>query len=252
MLFLLAVPASSFAIGIEAALGGWYQDPEGTLALKPISLIDEIDIDKEAGYDEEFRVMGRVKIDMPLVLPNIYVMATPMMFDGTGSKGANFKFGDIQFDAALPFSSEVTLNHYDIALYYGIPFLDTATAGMLNVELGLNARIVDFNAEVTGTEAITGITRTEKESFTTAAPLVYVGAQIRPVDWLSIEGEGRGIAYSGDHYYDLIGRVKVKPLGPLPVFISGGWRYEDIKIGIQDIEANVDIGGPFAEVGIEF
>lgn len=235
------VPQVAGAIGLEAAVGVWSQDPKGDLGYKgtPLSLENELK------YDTETQFSGRIKIDMPLIIPNIYLMATPMKFDGTGQKNMNFTFGDKTFNGAADFTSETKLDHYDLALYYGIPFLKTATLGKLNAEVGLNIRLIDFEAEI----AQSGI-GTESKTATLPIPMVYVGLQFKPLSSLSIEGEARGVAYSDNHYYDLIGRLKFKFLGP--AFAAGGYRYEDLKIDEEDIRADVTFSGPFAEIGVEF
>jgi outer membrane protein len=173
-------------------------------------------------------------------------MATPSKFDGRGEKNVSFNFGGKTFNASVPFNSEVQLDHYDIALYYGIPGLKTLTLGILNVELGLNARIIDFSAKVD--QPSTGLSASK--SATIPVPMIYAGVQVSPIDLINIEGEFRGISYSSNHYYDIIGRLKIKPFGP--VFIAGGYRYEDIKIDYQDILSKVKLKGPFIEAGIEF
>jgi len=241
-LVVFLLPLSVQAIGLEASLGVWNQDPEGYVSYKG----DPLDIDKDLKYDKETKAFGRLKIDMPLVIPNIYVMATPSKFDGRGEKNVSFNFGGKTFNANVPFTSEVQLDHYDIALYYGIPGLKTLTLGILNVELGLNARIIDFSAKVD--QPLTGLSASK--SATIPVPMIYAGLQVSPIDLINIEGEFRGIAYSSNHYYDIIGRLKVKPFGPL--FIAGGYRYEDIKIDYQDILSEVKLKGPFVEAGIEF
>ncbi len=80
--------------------------------------------------------------------------------------------------------------------------------------------------------------------------MVYLGAQVKPVKILAIEAEGRGAAYGKDSYYDIIGRVKVKPYGP--VFLAAGYRYEKIKFDESGFKANADFQGPFGEAGVEF
>lgn len=242
LLSFLSIPQLASAVGFEAAAGIWNQDPSGDISYKGESL----SVENELKYDSKTKIFGRVKIDMPLMLPNIYLMATPMKFEADGSKNASFTFGDRTFTGNVPFSSSVQLDHYDIALFYGVPFLKTATLGKLNVEVGLNARIIDFEAEIN--QPTTGIK--ESKSMTIPVPMIYLGAQFKPVNWLGFEAEARGIAYSGNHYYDLIGRVKIKPIGP--IFIAGGYRYEDIKIDKSDVKANLTFSGPFAEVGVEF
>ncbi len=242
----IIIPVGAYAIGIEAGFGGWMETPQGYVSYKPLSSLDYLDIKDDLNYDTESKVFGRLKIDMPLVLPNIYLMGTKSKFSGEGKKDVSFNFGGDTFNASVPFSSSVQLDHYDIALYYGIPGLGTVTLGKLNIEIGLNARIIDFEAEVnqptTGTYA--------SKSATIPVPMVYVGIQVKPISKVSIEAEGRAIAYNSNHYYDIIGRLKVKPFGPL--FIAGGYRYEELKIDYSDIEGEVKIKGPFIEAGVEF
>ncbi|MDP2166829.1 MAG: hypothetical protein Q8J64_00680, partial [Thermodesulfovibrionales bacterium] len=60
----------------------------------------------------------------------------------------------------------------------------------------------------------------------------------------------RGISYSGNQLISLIGRLKVKPIGPL--FIAGGYRHDNLKVDEEDIKADLKFKGPFAEAGFEF
>jgi outer membrane protein len=251
ILFVLTViPHVSYALGLEIGAGYMRQEPSGDLAYKPLSSIDTLDIERDLGYEREYRLFGRIKAETPLFLPNVYLFATPITFEETGSKTENFTFGDISFDATLPFDSRVEMDLYDVCLYYSLPFLDKATLGKLNAEIGLNARIIDFNAEISGRDFITGLTATESVSKIIPVPMIYAAIQLNPVDFLSIEAEGRGVAYSSNHYYDIIGRIKIKPIGPL--FIAGGYRYNDIKIDYSDVEASIKFSGPFVETGFVF
>ncbi len=243
---LFFVPQVASAISLEASIGGWKQDPSGNISYKGESL----DVEDELRYDSKTKVFGRIKIETPLVLPNIYLMATPMKFEEDGSRSINFTFGDTTFDVTAPFSSKVQLDHYDIAFYYNLPLIKTATLKKLNIELGLNARIIDFEGEVSGQDTSTGLQVTESKSLTLPIPMLYVGFQLNPIKLIAFEAEARGIAYSSNHYYDLIGRVKIRPLGPL--FISGGYRYEDIKIDKNNVKADFKLQGPFIETGVEF
>jgi outer membrane protein len=173
-------------------------------------------------------------------------MATPMEFEGNGEKNLSFKFGNQTFNASVPFYSRVQLDHYDVALFYGVPLLKTASLNTLNIDLGINARFLDVEARVD--QAATGLSESTSETF--VLPMVFAAVQITPVKAFSIEAEARGISYSGDKYYDLIGRLRVKVAGPL--FIAGGYRYEDLDIDEKDIRAEVKVKGPFLETGLSF
>ncbi len=250
LLGLCLIPFTALAAGIELSIGGWRQSPGGDLSIKGASTLDNLNINDDLKYDNETRLTGRIKIDTPLLFPNIYLMASPMSFKEIGSKNGTFQFGDVNFNGNVPFTSELKLDHYDVGFLYGIPLLKTATTGILNIDLGLNARIIDFKARITGQDSVTTQTVTESKAFIIPMPMLYAGFQVKPIKWIALEGEARGITYGKNHYYDLIGRVKVKPYGPF--FGAAGYRYEKVKIDMEDVKAKIDFGGPFGEVGVEF
>jgi outer membrane protein len=233
------------AFGAEVAIGGWRQNPSGTLGYKVLDDGDILDLEEDLDYGEETRLSARLSIDMPLFLPNIYLMATPMEFSATGQKEAGFNFGDIHFDPGQ-FYSETKLDNLDVALYYGIPLLEMATFEKLNVDLGINVRIYDYELSVR--QESSGLS--ESESGVLPIPMVFLAVQFSPIEELSFQAEGRGISYSGNDLYSLIGRVKVNIVGPL--FAAGGYRYEKLKLDEEDVLADVEFSGPFLEVGFSF
>lgn len=246
LFLILSVPSASFAFGLEFAVGGWKQSPQGYIAYDPITDNDELDLETDCKYDDETRFTGRLKIDMPLFLPNIYLMATPMEFDGDGSKTVDFWFGDELFSATAPFYSKITLDHYDVGFYYGIPFIETLSAKTVNVDIGLNVRIYDFAVEIS--QEATSLE--ESEDFTLPVPMLYLAIQIKPVDKLAIEAEARAISYSENKLYSLVGRVKFNIFGP--AFAAVGYRYDKLKIDEEDVEVDIDFSGPFIEAGFKF
>ncbi len=246
------LPQESSALGLEIAAGYIQQNPSGDISYEgdaPTSS-ETLDLEDDLDFGTEYQFTGRIKAELPLFLPNIYVMATPMRFEGTGSKNVDFAFGDVTFQGGADLDTKLKLDHYDIALFYGLPFLKTATMKKLNAEVGLNIRIVDFEAEIKGTEAVTGFSKSESASLTFAIPMLYAGVQLMPVDFLAFEAEGRWIGYSGNNYLDLIGRVKIKPV--TPIFVAAGYRYENITIDEQDVDLDFKFQGPFAELGVQF
>ncbi len=249
VLALLAVPAkNAFAfLGLEAGVGYWQQSPSGTIGYKPVSgTVGDVDLKDDLNLGNKSRAMARVKVELPLVLPNIYFMATPMSFDGTGRLTRNISYGGQQFNATDEVTSKLNLDHYDLALYYPVPLLKTATVGILNVELGVNVRQINFEGTITDTT----LGQTASKKITVYVPMIYLGAQVKPISSFSIEAEIRGMSYGDNSYFDYLGRLKIMPLGPL--FISGGYRAEQVKIDQSDVKADVKFSGPFAEVGVSF
>jgi outer membrane protein len=246
--FILAVPTTSWAWGLEMAGGAWYQKPSGDMSFDATTSADDLNIEDDLNYDEKWRAFGRLILDMPLFFPNIYLMYTPMKWDETGSKTERFNFGGVEFEADVDFDSKLKLNHFDVGLFWSLPFLNTASLGSLNIDLGLNLRLMDVEAEIEQTD----FNLKESESYFLPLPMLYAGAQIEPLELLAIEFEGRGIGYSSNYYISLIGRLKVKPAFLGPVFVAGGFRYDNIKIDYQDVDIDAEFYGPFAEVGLEF
>ncbi|TES89923.1 MAG: TIGR04219 family outer membrane beta-barrel protein [Desulfobacteraceae bacterium] len=244
---ILIAPVTSHAIGFEVAIGGWNQSPQGDFSYKLVPGDDSIDLEKDLNYDDYIGFTGRLKVDMPLILPNIYLMTTSSQFDGEGSKAITF--GGISFPATVPIDSELTLNNYDIAIYYGVPFVSTASLGMFNVDAGINVRVYDFKAKIIG-QTILGITAEESVSLSVPVPMLFLAAQVKPIDMFAVEAEARVISYDDNQVYSLIGRLKVKVFGPL--FAAGGYRYDRIKLDSEDVEADITLSGLFVEAGFAF
>ncbi len=233
-------PQSGQAIGFEAAIGISLQNPQGGLGYKG----DSLDLNNDLKYSSVTQFFGRAKIELPLIIPNLYLMGTPLRFDGTGTKNTAFKFGDQTFNADTPFSSTLKLDHYDLAFYYGVPFIKQAALGKFNIDLGLNLRVFDLKAEVTQGGNL------ESKSYYLPIPMVYLGIQVKPIDLLTLEGEIRAISYSSNQFIDLIGRVKYNLFGV--AFISAGYRYEKFVVDQNDIKADVTFNGPLLELGLQF
>jgi outer membrane protein len=242
---ILALPASAAAFGVEIAGGAWLQAPSGHMAYKPLGSFSDLDLEDDLDYDDKIRPFGRLKIDMPLFVPNLYIMATPIKFDGRGSKNVSFNFGDLVVPANTKFDSELTLNHLDVALYYSIPLLETASLNTVSIDLGLNVRVADLKGQI----KVPSLGR-ESEDYLLPVPMVFAAVQLRPFDFLAIEAEGRGITFKGDKVYSLIGRVRWNLFGPL--FLTGGYRYDKIDVDKDDLDINADFSGPFAEAGLSF
>jgi outer membrane protein len=243
LLIVLTAAGTGHTFGIEFAAGAWQQSPAGKLGYEALDPNDILDLETDLNYQDETRFFGWIDIDMPIFIPNIYLVATPMEFEGNGSK--NFNFGGVTING--DFYSKLTLNHLDVALYYGIPLLEKATLETFNIDIGLNVRIFDLEATATETSG-SGVSETE--SFTLPIPMVYLAVQIRPIEAIAIEAEGRGISISGNKAYSLIGRLRWNAVGPL--FLAGGYRYDKYDIDEEGVILDADFSGPFGELGLSF
>ncbi len=248
VLSLIMVPYRTMAMGLDAGVGYWKQTPSGTLSYTPggtpVTSNNTLDLKDDLGYTDKSRVLVRVNIELPSILPNVAFLATPMSFEATGKKNVSVKYGDQTFQANVPIQSKLKMDHYDLALYY--PFLDKITGGIFELDLGLNARQISFEGTVSQDAAGLSASKT----LTVVVPMGYAGIKLKPFSALSIEAEGRGIKYGNNSYYDIMGRVRVNPISVL--FISAGYRQETVKLDTEDVKTDIKFAGPFAEVGLSF
>ncbi len=86
--------------------------------------------------------------DFPRFFPNLYIMATPTEIEGAGNKNIRFHIGDKIFATESGFNSQISLNELDLTLYYDVPLVKSLTQDMLNIDLGLNVRAIDFNGNI--------------------------------------------------------------------------------------------------------
>jgi hypothetical protein len=55
-LFLLSTASTAGAWGVEFAIGGWAQEPSGSLGYKALSSDDILDIENDLNYEQENQV----------------------------------------------------------------------------------------------------------------------------------------------------------------------------------------------------
>ncbi|HDP24875.1 MAG TPA: TIGR04219 family outer membrane beta-barrel protein [Deltaproteobacteria bacterium] len=245
MLLFVLMPALGFSLGFEVALTTWKPVVAGDLSYRAVTDSDTLDLDDTFDLDSPWRLSGRAKLDLP-VFPNLYLMATPMDFSGTGALPAPVSFGATSFPSNTALDASLALSLYDVGLYYGIPFIGIATLGILNCDVGVNARMIDLRAEI---KEVAGELKESKELFA-ILPLVYGSVQVYPMKHLSIELEGRGVFYGDYRILSMIGRIKVRPF--FPVFVAGGYRSETIIFDYRGIDIDVRCQGPFVEAGVQW
>ncbi len=243
MLILPAVASRAFCfLGAEVGVGANLITPSGNVTYKGAAL----DLKNDLNLGQITTYMARVRIETPLFLPNIYLVANPMKFEGTQVRTTTFQYGDNTFSASVPYNTSLKLDHYDLTLFYGIPFLKTVSDDMVNVDLGLNLRFIDFKGDIT--QPATGLTQSKAQAI--PVPMGYVAAQVSPLEMFEIDAEVQGIGYGGNQYVDAMGRIKFKPIKFF--FIAAGYSFQGIKIDVNDIKTDLQFGGPVAEIGVQF
>lgn len=236
--------SNAYAIGFDISIGAYKQDPSGTVKYKG----DKIDVEKDLGLEEHKGAFTRLKFEHPIFfLPNVYFQHMPMKFDGKTRLQRSITYGNTTYQANSDVSSSFKVNRYDVALYRGIPLV-----GLVGIdpEIGINARIMEFDGKITGTTN-TG-TVTKSKSATVFVPMIYAGLGLNvPVIPISARGELRILHVSKLKYQDWSAELRVKPIKP--IYASVGYRSERLKLDdISDIFTDLKTKGVYATVGLEF
>lgn len=246
MLFVAAfafMPMAAEAYIFDVSAGFWTPEPTGGIAYSINGMSDSIDLAADLGFEEESLAQIRAKFDLPLL--NVAVMATPLKYEGTGTMTQNVPFGGSNFLLDEPVTSSLDLNHTDVTLFWAVPGLSLATLNTVNVEFGLNARMLSVDTSIAG--AITG---TEVKSESATIPMLYLGVQLTPIDSLSLDVEYRGVSAGDNKYTDMMAKLK---WSPLPMFyLSGGYRTATLELDEGGLMSDVEFKGPFAELGLKF
>jgi outer membrane protein len=257
-IFVLAGSSKAeFLIDFEASIGLVQQKPSGYVSYKSTSGTDKIDVKDDAHLGDKTKPWAKLKLEHSIpVLPNIKLAYMPMKFDGSGVLTRDIKWGDYTYQANVDFNLSVKLDRVDTTLYYNLPFVKTATAGKLDVELGLNVRTVMFDGKLSGTDKNTGQRVTEGKSITLPIPMGHLAAEIRPISQVSFVGELNYISYSKNTYYDYAVGLRLNSHGfvqtTLKPFVEVGYRYEKLKIDEQDVKTDLKVKGLYGLVGVRF
>ena len=239
-LILPGVTLSAPLVDVEIAVGGWLNSPDGSAGYKG----DDLNFEDDLNYDAETDLTGRARLELPFFLPNLTLMTTNLTYEETGKTASSFEFGGESFKSGENFDSKFKMDHHDIAVSFSFPFINLASLGKLQADLGLNLRIMDIEATIKQ-----GNLR-ESKDLNIPIPMCYAYLRLEPFEGIAFEAEGRGIAFGDNTMTSIIGRARYNVFGPL--FIAGGYRIESVDIDEEDVKIDADFKGPFFETGFKF
>ena len=151
-------------VDIEIGGGVWNASPSGQITYGKTSPT-EIDFADDLKLDDSSNGYVYFRFDhfIPIV-PNLRLEQQNYSTSGDGSVTATF--GDVSLTGAT--KTDVTLNQQDVILYWGIPGLNALTAGILDIELGIDVKTID--GELTITDASNN---TDTVDFSVPVPMGY-------------------------------------------------------------------------------
>jgi outer membrane protein len=243
-LTLLLIPVWSGAdvLGVRVGVDAWSSDISGTVRYRTRDSSNDIDVNRDLGYNDDTQTHIYAVIEHPLpLLPNVRLSRTRLDADADGTLRQTVTYGNIVFTASENVRSSVELEQTDITLYYEV--LDN----VVSLDLGLNAKYIDSRAKISGETS-----GSEAANVSGWAPMLYaaVGADL-PFTGLSAAARGSLIQYRDSKFYDYT--LGARYTSPWHVGIDLGYRA--IKLDLDDFDnsfADVEFDGPYAGLYLSF
>lgn len=246
---LLATFAQADVIRAEMGAGVWQNEFSGNIASANAAgnVITTFDT-ALLGYKKETKPYVWINFKHPVpALPNLRLEYTSLDYSGTSTQ--SFTYKGVTYNASA--SSKLTLDQYDLIMYYNI--LDNTMWATLDV--GLDIKLIE--SEFSAVDNIGGNSVYVKETLPVPMGYARIRAEIPGTD-IGIEGDMKYSAYKNSKIMDY--RVKldytVVDFFPVDVGLELGYRFEGVDIDGNDFSidttADVEIDGIFFGAFIKF
>jgi len=246
---LLGASAQADLIRVEMGAGIWQNEVSGTVETFTGSVLDggyDTDI---LGYDKETKPYVWMYIKHPVpVLPNLRLEYAAI--DYSGAAKVPFTYEGTTYGVNT--TSDLTLNQYDLIMYYNI--LDNTA--WTTIDLGLDVKIIE--GEFTATDA-SNPTNTVNDSETIPVPMAYVRGRVEiPATDIGLEANMKYIGYGDSKVMDYAVKIDYTLADILPVDIGLelGYRFQQIDLDADDFSLDtttkIEVDGIFAGAVVRF
>lgn len=246
---LLFIPPAYALLGFhaEAGVGIGEHDLSGDIQYRG----DKIDLKDTLGMGKETQTTFKLKFEHPVpIVPNIYYHYIPSSFTAKKTSTETIGYGGQTFQASTVVTSEVNITRHDIGLFYNVPFVGLATLGILDLEFGINAKLLDFTGSLEGQVVGTGMVQKEEKAVTVPIPQLYAGFSITPIGLVSLNGEIKYISIDGNTLSEIDVSLRIRPLPFL--YITVGYFMETLKVDTEDLVTDITTNAPYLMIGAEF
>ncbi len=248
---LLISEASAIAglVDIEVGAGLWSSQMSGTLGDKTTSF----DFEKDLGLDKTSNTYYYARFDhfVPL-LPNLRYEKQAFSTSGKGNKAGTIPGTAISLGANT--NTDITLDQQDLTFYWGIPGLGVLTGGILDIEFGVDVKLLDgsFGFNVAGVKQ-------NPIDISATLPLAYLGVLVDiPFIDMGLEGSIKKIAFKDSSLEEV--KLKVDYVLPIPTplidfSVEAGLKTLHLQIAdssISKTEFNLDNSGIFYGLNVKF
>jgi outer membrane protein len=241
--FLLLAGSASSALGFEVGARGAYWFPKLTGSAQTNGTGDtRFDFKDTLGVGDENVPFGEAFLRLGSTTLRVGYMQ--LAFDGDKELTQTVVFNGTPYFASENVISSLDMKMLDGEVQFDFLRPDVGVAGF-NLGLLLKVKYVDGQVELRST------TRTETKDFKAPIPMLGAAAGVGFIkDMIRVDARASGIAYSGNHLYDVDAYASFAPL-PF-VRIQGGYRHIDLEIDEDDTLASFKLSGPYLGAQLSF
>jgi len=254
-LSMAATSANAIAGLVDIEIGGgvWNASPSGQVTYGKTNPT-EIDFADDLNLDDSSNGYVYLRFDhfIPIV-PNLRLEQQNYTTTGKGAISTGVTFGDITYTASADTKTDVTLNQQDVILYWGIPGLNALTAGILDIELGIDVKTIDGEITLTSSEG------TDTVDFNVPVPMGYAAVLVDiPFIPVGLEVSSKMISYGDSKIQDTKAKVDVTLPLPIPLVelaFEGGMKQQTIEISddlVDDLNVKFETSGIFFGANLKF
>lgn len=227
-LFLCSANAGVI-LDAQVGLGTWMTNTSGTTNYQG----GNINLENDLGIDDSTNRYFYADVNhfIPF-LPNIRIERQELKTNASNS--TNVTFGGQTFSGNTNTNMDLTQN--DLILYWGVPGLNIATAGILNIDFGIDIKQYDGSIE------LSNATQKEKVDLDFLVPMAYLAAQIKPPFIpATISASTKMVSYDGSELSDSMIMASIDLPIPLPLIdfrLDIGYKIQKFDIS-KELSDNV-------------
>ena len=226
-------------LDFEVGAGAWMTETSGDINYQG----GNIDVEKDLGLSDSTNPYFYADFNhfVPL-LPNVRIERQVLTTDA--KKATNITFANIDFDTTT--ATDLDLSQNDLILYWGIPGLNILSAGILNVDFGIDIKQFDGSISLQNEDA----SKKESLDLDFVIPMGYLAVQVKPPFMpVKLSASTKVISYDGSSFNDSMIKASIKLPIRLPLIdFKIDLCYKSQKLDISDSLSN-DINGNITNSG---
>lgn len=232
----------------QVGAGAWMAKTSGTIAYDA----GNINLENDLGLNDSSNGYFYADINhfVPII-PNIRIERQELKTNAT--KTANVTFGNETFSGST--KSDIDLTQNDLILYWGIPGLNILSAGILNVDFGINIKQYDGSITLSDVNS----TKVESVDLDFIVPMGYLAAQIKPPFIpATISASTKMISYDGSELSDSMIMASIDLPIPFPLIdfrLDVGYKIQKLDISkdlSDDVNGNITNKGMMLGLSAKF